>query len=486
VFSILGFLVMGYHPGIEDDGVYLAAVKSNLNPDLYPHDSEYFRVQLQATEFDKIVAASVQATRIPVAWTELLWQWASILLIVFGCWTISRQLFSWERGRWAAIALVTAMFTLPVAGTALYLVDQHLHPRNVATALILLAVSRILAGKRWQAVPLLLISFFLHPIMAAVGISFCFFLTLATVGPFYDWVVAKNWQARATAGGTGLAMLVPLGWIFEPPTPIWRQALATRRYCFLFQWTWYEWLGAIGPIVLFWLMWRLAEKQGRKLLARFALAVCVYAVFQLAVAMAINGVPAFVRMIPMQPMRYLHLVYVFLTLVAGAMMGKYLLKTKVWRWALFLLVINVGMFIPQRMLYPASEHLEMPGRPTANPWLQAFSWVRQNTPVDAYFVMDPKYLEAPQEDYHSFRALAERSQLADALKDTAVVTQVPNLGPEWRREVDAQEGWEHFTLTDYLRLKHNFGVDWLLLNRPPVAGLDCRWHNRLLTVCRIP
>ena len=31
LFSILAFVVMGYHPGLEDDGVYLTAVKSDLN-----------------------------------------------------------------------------------------------------------------------------------------------------------------------------------------------------------------------------------------------------------------------------------------------------------------------------------------------------------------------------------------------------------------------------------------------------------------------
>ena len=66
-FSVVAFAVMGYHPGIEDDGVYLSAVKSDLNPALYPHDSEFFRVQLQATLFDKWVAGFVHWTHIPVA-----------------------------------------------------------------------------------------------------------------------------------------------------------------------------------------------------------------------------------------------------------------------------------------------------------------------------------------------------------------------------------------------------------------------------------
>ena len=93
----------------------------------------------------------------------------------------------------------------------------------------------------------------------------------------------------------------------------------------------------------------------------------------------------------------------------------------------------------------------------------------------------------PGEDYHSFRALAERSQLADAIKDTAVVTQVPDLGPDWERQVAAQAGWTHFKLADFERLKaavrRRTGC-WSAIRSPP--GLACAWHNAALTVCQIP
>jgi len=485
-FSIAGFAVMGYHPGIEDDGAYLAAIKSNVNPALYPHDAEFFRTQLQATFFDKWVAGFVHLTGIPVPWTELIWQCASILLIVFGCWSIARVLFAEERAQWAGVAMVAAMLTLPVAGTALYLADQHLHPRNVATAIILLAVSRILASKRWQAVPLLLLAFVLHPIMAAMGISFCFFLTMTTLESVQTWL--SNWRSpwRTVRRGS-LAAVVPLGWIFEPPNPIWHRALDTRTYYYLYKWTWYEWLGALGPLLLFWLLWHVARNRGNTVLARFALAVFVYGVFQQAVAMIMLGTPALVRLTPLQPMRFLHLIYFFLTLIAGSLLGKYLLNTSVWRWAAFLLVVNAGMFYAQRQMYSASAHLEFPGIAPRNPWLQAFAWIRQNTPTGAYFALDPQYMAAPGEDYHSFRALAERSQLADAIKDTAVVTQVPELGPEWAKQVDAQQGWQSFQLADFERLKSEFGVDWVLVSYPhQPAGLACHWHNDSLTVCRVP
>jgi hypothetical protein len=476
-FSALAIAVMGYHPGIEDDSVYLSAIKGDLNPALYPHDSEFFRVQLQATLFDKWVAGFIHWTRIPVGITEFVWQFCSIALIIFGCWCLARSLFAEDEAHWGGVAMITAMLTLPVAGTALYLADQHLHPRNLSAGIILVAVSRIMAGKRWHAVPLLLLSFVIHPIMAALGISFCIFLTMAMHEPVHVWLRSLR---------DSLASAVPLGWIFEPPTPIWRKALATRTYFFLYQWTWYEWLGAIAPLLLFWLLWRVALRRGETQLARFALAVFAYGIFQQVAAMIILGSPGLVRLTPLQPMRYLQLVYFFMVLIAGCLIGKLLVKSSTWRWALYLVVINTGMYATQRALFSASDHIEFPGTRISNSWLQAFAWIRMNTPTDAYFAMDPNYLAAPGEDYHSFRALAERSQLADAIKDTAVVTQVPELGPAWEKQVDAQAGWTNFQLADFERLKTDFGVNWVLVSYPHPAGLVCQWHNDTLAVCRIP
>jgi hypothetical protein len=473
---------MGYHPGIEDDGIYLSAIKGNLNPALYPHDAAFFRLQLQASYFDNVVSGFVRLTHISVETTVFLWQLGSITLILFSCWSIARKLFDEERAHWAGVALVAAMFTLPVAGTALYLADQHLHARNVATALILLAVARVLAGHRWQAAPLLLLAFLMHPIMAAMGISFCFFLTLALSEPAHVWLRSLRYASPHSA----LIALVPMGWIFQPPNPLWKKALDTRTYYYLYKWTWYEWLGALAPLFLFWLLWRLARKHNKIVLSRFALAVFAYGVFQQAVATLMLSSQALIRLTPLQPMRYLHIVYFFFALIAGALAGKHLLKASIWRWALFLLVFNGTMFAAQRAEFSSSQHIEWPGRAPSNPWLQSFAWIRANTPTDAYFALNPRYLESPGEDYHNFRALAERSQLADAIKDTAVVTQVPELAAEWDRQVQAQLGWKDFQLADFERLKTTFGVDWVLVKYPEPAGLLCAWHNQELSVCRIP
>jgi hypothetical protein len=476
-FTVLAVAVMGYHPGIEDDGVYLTAIKSDLNPALYRHDSAFFRVQMQATLFDQWLAGFVRFTHLPLAPAEFVLQFASILVSLVSCRSIAQALFDRHRVQWAGVALTAAMLTLPVAGTAIYLADQHLHPRNIATALVLLAVSRILRDRLWQAVPLLLVSFVLHPIMALLGISFCFFLTMALLEPVHAWLRSLR---------DSLAAAVPLGWIFESPTASWHRALETRTYYFLYRWTWYEWLGALGPLVLFWLLWRVALKRGESKLARFALAVFAYGVVHQIASIVILSSPALVRLTPMQPMRYLQLIYVFMVLIGGCLLGKHLLNASALRWTAFLIIVNAGMFASQRTLFRGTPHLELPGMHPNNPWLQSFAWICNNTPVDAYFAMDPHYLAAPGEDYHSFRALAERSQLADLIKDPAVVTQVPELGPDWEAQVDATSNWHRFDLQDFQRLKTAFGVDWALVSYPAPAGLQCKWHNDVLAVCAIP
>ncbi len=175
--------MMGYHPGLEDDSFYLAAIKHNLNPSLFPHDADFFRLQFQATIFDKLIAFSVRLTHLPLAWMSLLWQFVAIFFVLHGCWRIARRCFPNAESHWAATALIAALLTMPLPGIAINLADQYLHPRTLATAAILAAIVAVIDRRLWVAGVLLAFAFAVHAIMACFGISFCIFLWWALRTP---------------------------------------------------------------------------------------------------------------------------------------------------------------------------------------------------------------------------------------------------------------------------------------------------------------
>ena len=474
---VLGFLVMGYHPGMEDDGIYLSAIKSQLNPSLFPHpDAVFFRLQLQASFFDNCMAELVRLTGLSIAWTELLGQFFSIGLILWACLGIAREVFEEVQAHWASVTMVAAMFTLPVSGTALFIADQHLHPRNLATGFILMAVLSVLRNRPWLALPWLAIAGMMHPLMAALGASFTLFAV---------FVFRPSFLPDRTVRMATLAVF-PIRWLFDPANAGWEAALNTRTSLHLYRWSWYEWLGALAPLLLFLVLDHVGRQQGWVRLSLLARCVLAYGIFHQLLAMLLLAPEAPPRLIPLQPMRYLQLVYLFMVLFAGGLLGRFVLRKSLWRWAVYLLVINGSMFAAQRAMFPASLHLELPGRSSGNPWLQAFQWIRENTPGNAYFILNPRYMDEEGEDYHCFRALAERSQLADAVKDTAVVTQIPELADQWKNQLQAENNYENFHLQDFQRLKSTLGVDWAVVAYPQKTALDCRWHNATLAVCRIP
>ena len=474
--SAAALLVMGYHPGVEDDAVYLSAIQRRLQPSLYPHDFQLFTLEMQASIFDRVIAICARITHIPVSGIELLGQCLTAFFLLWACLALARRCFSTEAGQWAGVALVAVLFTLPVAGTALYIFDQYLHPRAIATAFILWTILAVLERRVVLASFLLAAGVVLHPIMGILGVSFCVIL----------WIAGARSAKPAPKPGLVTASLAVLPlWIFEGPSAAWRQALDTRDYYFIARWTWYEWLGAIAPIFILWAMSRYARRANRPILARLAGCTSVFAVFQLAVACIVLLTPALVRLTPLQPMRYLHLVYIFMALLGGGLIGEKLLRTHFSRWTVLFAPLALGMFIAQRSLFAGTEHLELPGIASHNPWLRAFAWVRTNTSTDAYFALDPYYMQLPGEDYHSFRALAQRSELADAVKDAAVATQVPGLAPLWLTQSQAADGWDHFQKPDFLRLQQQFGVNWILVRGPGVQGLDCPYKNEAVAVCRL-
>jgi hypothetical protein len=394
----------------------------------------------------------------------------SIYLLLLAAWRISRQCFPQESASWCGVILLACLLTLPVAGTALYIVDEYLTPRTVATFAILWALASWLEGKPARTVLWLGVSFVFHPLMAAFGV--CYLAVLLAQNATHRW-------RRGTAVSAFAVFALPV------TSDAYHEAVGTRSYLFLTRWEWYEWLGAIGPLVLLGLFYRVARRKNLFVLARLSQALLIFGLLFFLAGLLISLAPPLLFLAEFQPLRSLHLVYILLILFGGGLLAEFVLQRKTERWLLLFLPLCAGMFYAQQALFPATPHVEWPGAATKNPWVESFLWIRQNTPRDAWFALDPRYMELPGEDEHGFRAIAERSRMADWIKDPGAVTIAPKLAEEWWRQVQALRGWPSFQPADFRRLQRDFGVSWVVVGTPQRGGLICPYQNSELAVCRL-
>jgi hypothetical protein len=282
------------------------------------------------------------------------------------------------------------------------------------------------------------------------------------------------------------AVFAPFGLTLQPPPPEYHQVAATHRYHYLLRWEWYELLGAVAPIAILWWFSRLARSRKLRNLDLLCRALIILDIASLALALVLSSSVRFDSLARIQPMRSLHLLYILMFLFIGGFLGQFVLKQHLWRWLVLFVPLCAGMFYAQRQLFPASAHVEWPWAKPRNPWAEAFFWIEANTLKDAYFALDPYHMAIEGEDQNGFRALAQRSMMADAVKDSGAVTMFPPMAPEWLRQFDAQKNWKHFEQSDFERLKREYGVNWVVVQQPGVQGLACPFRNSKVQVCQIP
>jgi len=498
LLSAIALLIHGYHPYAEDAEIYLPGVLKILNPSLFPANAEFFGEHAGHSLYPNLIAFSVRATHVALPWMAFLWQLLSIFLLLAASWRLASAFFESrspedERARWAGVASMAALLTLPIAGTFLYILDQFLNPRNLAAFAVLFAVAEVLHRKYVRSALWLAFAAAMHPFMASFGILFCVWLVLLDrfrprILGFGDAVPAPpaGGESRHHTSISGiLAVALPFGISFEPPPPEYHEVALRQRSHFVLRWEWYEWLGVIGPVLIFLWMGSWARRRGLRNLELVSRAMVPF-VLVAAVAAIGLGIPArFEALTRLQPLRCMALCYMVLVVAGGGLLGQFVLKNKAWRWMALFLPLSLGMYYAQRQVFPASEHIEWPGTDPRNQWARAFEWIRGNTPVDALFALDPGHMEIPGEDENGFRARAERSMLADLVKDKGAASMFPPLSVEWAKQVADEKNWKQFGPSDFARLRQNYGVRWVVVQQPGPVGLQCAYENAVVRVCEV-
>jgi hypothetical protein len=493
--AALALCVHGYHPFAEDGGLYLAGAELLENPALFPHERAFITPHLAYSVFAPLLVGAEHVFHVGLPYVAFAAYLIALWLMAYAGWRLADALGVSRRVAIVAAAFLCALLTVPVAGTSLLLFDPYLTARSFSTPLCLLALAwsvRATADqtrKLWLRVlaPLAIAALF-HPLMAAYGAALCLCVAIAAVpAPRTRRIAWSAFVALAFAIAGAVQWLAPA----EPPAA--QAAVVSRYYWFLSQWQWFELLGLAAPALLLW--WIARSRLATEIAQRLASACLALTLLATTIALLFAqehfAAHAVARL---QPLRALLMVYAAMLLLLAVTLQQWVEK----RWpapargrlrgSLIdapILCVAAAMFFVQRTTFPLSVHIELPHAQPRNPWVQAFVWARENTPADALFALDAKYVNTDGEDAQSFRALAQRDMLPDYSKDGGETAITPRLAPAWLAASNAQFGLSEETDAERQAKLAPFGATWVVLHANAQTALPCPYTNATVKVCKL-
>lgn len=472
-------VIHGYHLGVEDAEIYIPTAKKLLHPTLYPYADEFFLSHGHLSLFGPILAWTSRLTHLPIDWSIFAWYIITLFATLASCWMLLTTCFAAPRARWSGMLIITAVLAMPATNTGLLLADPYMTGRSFSTPLTVFALVCLLRLKYVPAAILMLATAAFHPQMVA----YLIFLALVLWG-----VERKKARVRERVPVMASAVaILPTGFNLTPASGPYREALYSRDYFFLYNWTWYHWIGMLAPLAILAWFWKSNLRGTKPAFRSLSFAMLPFGIASIAAAAILGTSPSFDMFARLQPLRTFHLITLVMVLLLGGVIGEYLAKFRWWIPAALAAPLAIGMFFVARATYPHSPHIEFPARTSSNGWINTLLWVRNNTPRDSVFAVDSRYFMDPDADVHGFRAIAERSALADYFKDGGVVSLFPKLAPEWKQMSNATYGLNHFQLDDFRRLKSQYSaVSWTVIHGAAPSGMTCPYQQRGYSVCQIP
>jgi len=476
--ALLAILIHGFHPYADDAGIYVSGVVLALHPHRFGPSTPFIAAYTHMSIFSWLVADVVRLTRLPISAVLLGFQFGGIWLLLYGTRQIARRCFS-ETASWGAVAMMAVCLTVPVAGTGLVIMDPYVTSRTLSTPLTLLAIGALLDRRLLKTCMWLGLIAVIHPLMAIYAAGFLLLLWAAQAG---------RWRALAalTVAPVALAGALWLSQSTVVESRAYRIAVLTRTYFYLSCWHWYELLGLAGPVLLIagycaWKRWDWRRPDLSLCLACLAIGCSSVTV---AACFAHPGSHSHL-IARLQTMRPYLIVYAVLFMGLGAVIAQTFLRAQVWRWLLAFGVLGAGIGAAQFVVYSSTAHLELPWRQPRNPWVQAFYWVRANTPDNAVFALDSGYIDTPGENTEGFRAIAQRASIADSSKDGGAAAVFPQLAERWLTESTAATDLSGASDAERVQRLAPLHVTWLVLKKSAVTQFDCPYRNAVVKVCRL-
>src|ERR1022692_1148711 len=309
LISALAVLVLGYHLGVDDAAIYVPAIKRVADPMLYPFGAEFFMSHAHLSFFPELIGGSARLTHLPIDVVIFAWHVASVFLLLLAAWRLLGCCFENSSARWSGVAFLAATLSVPVAGTALAIMDPYLTARSLSTPATLFAIAWYLSNRPRWALLWLAVTAAVHPQMAVYGLLFLGVMELR-----------RRLWLRETAQPVCAAMIGLPVFDFSPVTGPARECLLSRTFFFVSAWAWYEWIGGFAPLALLWWFSRANLRRTLPGFRRLAGSLVPFGLVFTA-AFLVLAIPALEGYTRLQPMRSFHLLYVIFFLLLGGLMG---------------------------------------------------------------------------------------------------------------------------------------------------------------------
>ena len=465
VFCLLVLLnVGGYRYGVSDQAFYIPVVQQGLEPTLFPHDTPLLDAQNQLFAFDDLFALVIRmtGTSLPVAFFVA---YLAGLTILYGASvSIGRSLFS----TWWGVSTFALALTIRhrIPDTAVNTLEAYLHPRQLALAVGLVAVSVFLRGHTWLAVAAVAGALLLHPTTA---IWFAILLGIA--------ILVSDRESRqpilALAGGIGAAATVLLASTLREQValmdPTWMSLLQSKDYLHATDWpmlTWFANLGFAAIIAAIYDYRRaLAITTPRETGLVWGCASLLL-LFLISVPLAHAGVALVIQL-------QFSRIFWLLDILAIAYMTWLLVESPIGQRAIpkqtrvrYAVVVMVFALTLARGSYVT--YVEKADRPLIeidlpeNEWTEVMDWAGKR-PVGTHFLVDPGHAWRYGS---SVRAASGRDVYLEEIKDIGIAIYSSQIAERVSTRIAELGNFSELDSNRARRLAHRYHLDYLITEHP--------------------
>jgi hypothetical protein len=465
VSALIPFLALatlnsaGYRYGASDQAFYVPAILSQLDPALFPRDSDLIQSQARLTVMDEAVAGAVRLTKLSLPTLFGVLYVAALAVLMWGAVRIGGLIYQTTWATAALLAALTLRHAIMKSGTNT--LEGYFHPRQLAFGLGVIALTTFLrSGPGRAAIPLVLAAL-LHPTTA---LWFVIWLGVATyVSERHLRFALVATAAVGAVVGAWALIAGPFAGRLAPIDDAWLATLANKEYLFPHDWppaAWFVNLAYVPLILWLYSRRRAAGLAGPRERAMVIGLMSLVAVFAIALIVQSARVALAYQL---QPGRIFWMLDFVATIYAvwalAEMNGRSERRAMIVALTIAALSCVRGAYV-LLVRFPDRAVVEIGVRD--DDWGRVMAWARSSD-ESSHWLADP---------YHagrygtSVRVAGQRDVFVEEIKDTAIGMYDRPVAMRTRDRLEAIGEFSALTPARARELAAEYGIDYLVTEQP--------------------